>query len=652
MSDLLTLGEPENTLRLLQDRYVQRVQQRVREEREVSTSILQVYRTSWSDFYAQEPAHSSQLLRSLEATVPLRPRVPDVDDWDEEDDLDETYSTSCASFVVWSAGRKQISNVSIPVGLSLSPIRLSTYAYPKYESCTPSLGVIQSHGDPLTLQFIPYADEPRFQRRIEPLAQCYARFAWQAEWYDADFKLIAADAVLHLEASGHTLEEIERFKPYFMPALMGGQGLIPSLRRRDLYGWGSDILRSRHSTPRPSLLRGGLLAEVNHCMALFCSNINCNAPICMPHGVPYPPITLKSPEQSNEDMYDESERICRNTCFRQYSYEHYLEEPLAEEQDISDMLKLHPDRGPCALAKILRTTCYNVFHHRCFIFPDGITGISYNTGGADMHESVDFCIHAGSCSRESNCVCIISGKRCQRQCRCRHCHNRRKPCKCIGTACSLPKAADEDEEDEDENDESGKGDEANHCECADDHLECDPDTCKPLSRKRKKRQKHCCKNMRSQLGNAPLVSVKIGSWGLGAFAEGKIKKNTFIGEYISEAFPTPMKASGENKLDQAQGMVNTYRGLNYMFNLEGLDSILDAATVGNMTRCLNDPRDKKKANVQAETMGVGDNYKILFFARKEIKAGEELLLWYGENYWASHDDSSSEDDSETRDDHD
>ncbi|KAI0360297.1 hypothetical protein OH77DRAFT_1393273 [Trametes cingulata] len=281
MSGELDESDSESTLRLQQE--IQRVQQRLREERKISEPILQTFRASWRDYYTEEPRQSSQLLTSLRVAVPSRPRVSSFYDHDEEGDFDaiDRSATSGASLVVWSADQGRASALSIRSGVAFEE-PMSLYAYPKYESCTPSLVVIKFQGDPYTVQFIPYADEPRFQRRIERYSSRFARFAWQAEWYDVDYKLIAADAVLHLEASGRTVMEIERYKPHFMPSLVGEHGLMVSLRRRDLPSWANSILQSRRTVPK-ALRHSGILADVNRMVALFCSSINCNAPRCMFH---------------------------------------------------------------------------------------------------------------------------------------------------------------------------------------------------------------------------------------------------------------------------------------------------------------------------------------------------------------------------------
>ena len=62
---------------------------------------------------------------------------------------------------------------------------LSTFAYPKYEACTPAVGTIRQEVYDV-LPFAPYPDEP-FQH-FERLVKSYTAFAWQDELYNVDRK--------------------------------------------------------------------------------------------------------------------------------------------------------------------------------------------------------------------------------------------------------------------------------------------------------------------------------------------------------------------------------------------------------------------------------------------------------------------------------
>ncbi|KAI0674689.1 hypothetical protein C8Q78DRAFT_612696 [Trametes maxima] len=151
------------------------------------------------------------------------------------------------------------------------------------------------------------------------------------------------------------------------------------------------------------------------------------------------------------------------------------------------------------------------------------------------------------------------------------------------------------------------------CICRQAGRDCDPEMCGRMKRAGhgRKRTKHTCTNSQLLLGRVTHVSVKIGSFGLGTFATAKIAKDALIGEYVAEIIPRPTR-----DIDQAQGTINRHRGLNYMFDEILADGHLpvsvDAATVGNPTRYLNDPQHSVPENVEA---------------RPHIVAGASPLIW-------------------------
>ncbi|TBU28296.1 hypothetical protein BD311DRAFT_332208 [Dichomitus squalens] len=131
------------------------------------------------------------------------------------------------------------------------------------------------------------------------------------------------------------------------------------------------------------------------------------------------------------------------------------------------------------------------------------------------------------------------------------------------------------------------------------------------------------------------LAVYQGSFGLGTFATSDIPKESLLGEYIGEYFTMPLTQRARDRADEAQKMVFQHRGLNYLFGLNGdQDSVLDAATVGDPTRCLNHPPKGTKPNAAAEEINVDGDVKIYFTTGKKlVKKGRELLLDYGEDYW-------------------
>lgn len=190
MSDLPGLrppeeDDPEDALRIQQQRYAQRIQQRLQEEREVAGTIEGEYRAAWTDFYSREPEQCEQLIRSLEVASPHPPlSLDDLFEGAEYIEMSPEPTPSEASFDIWLSDLQQRSQLSTDIALTLHD--MDEYAYRKYKSCTPSVEGILYNGDPRILKFIPCADEPGF--RAELYASKHLQLAWQTEWFDVDCK--------------------------------------------------------------------------------------------------------------------------------------------------------------------------------------------------------------------------------------------------------------------------------------------------------------------------------------------------------------------------------------------------------------------------------------------------------------------------------
>lgn len=177
--------DPEDALRIQQQRYAQRIQRRLQEEREVAGTIEGEYRAAWVDFYSLEPEQCEQLIRSLEVVSPHPPlSLDDLFEDAEYIEMSPDPTPSEASFDIWLSDLQQRSQFSAEVALTLHD--MDEYAYRKYESCTPSVEGILYNGDPRILKFIPCADESGF--RAELYASRHLQLAWQTEWFDVDCK--------------------------------------------------------------------------------------------------------------------------------------------------------------------------------------------------------------------------------------------------------------------------------------------------------------------------------------------------------------------------------------------------------------------------------------------------------------------------------
>ena len=109
----------------------------------------------------------------------------------------------------------------------------------------------------------------------------------------------------------------------------------------------------------------------------------------------------------------------------------------------------------------------------------------------------------------------------------------------------------------------------------------------------------------------PRFVIKKSKTGLGLFARTAIAKNDFIMEYIGKKITTEVADTLSTK---------------YLFDLENGFTI-DGASRSNTARYINHSCDE---NTEAE---ISEDFRILIHAVKNIKAGEELTIDYGEEYF-------------------
>lgn len=114
--------------------------------------------------------------------------------------------------------------------------------------------------------------------------------------------------------------------------------------------------------------------------------------------------------------------------------------------------------------------------------------------------------------------------------------------------------------------------------------------------------------------------------GKGLFTRTPIPAGSVIGEYTGEMLPISVL---NDKTTDRTYYVET---LHY-FTKEGAvpGAIIDGKTMDNKMRWINDPRyDKARTNAQMKQNGEG---RLFVYSTRPIKAGEEILMSYGEHYW-------------------
>ncbi len=106
--------------------------------------------------------------------------------------------------------------------------------------------------------------------------------------------------------------------------------------------------------------------------------------------------------------------------------------------------------------------------------------------------------------------------------------------------------------------------------------------------------------------------------GNGVFVMEPLKKGAFICEYTG-------LITHEKKIDPSN---------RYVFNLTVGDDetgyVIDARYSGNVARTIN---HSDKPNVEAVTVFIENQPRVIYTAARNIKSGEELFVDYGEDYW-------------------
>lgn len=121
---------------------------------------------------------------------------------------------------------------------------------------------------------------------------------------------------------------------------------------------------------------------------------------------------------------------------------------------------------------------------------------------------------------------------------------------------------------------------------------------------------------RVEMVSVKRVTVIVGRWSFGLFAELAISKGAIIGEYMGERMSL-------KKLEKQDEDVS-----NYFTRIVNDDLMIDAKRKGNFTRFIN--HSESQPNVSFVTRADGGHIDIV--ALRDIKPGEQLLANYGSNY--------------------
>ena len=106
----------------------------------------------------------------------------------------------------------------------------------------------------------------------------------------------------------------------------------------------------------------------------------------------------------------------------------------------------------------------------------------------------------------------------------------------------------------------------------------------------------------------------------------EIPKGAYLGHYVGEIIPGPTKG---NNVDNKY-LYEPQVGMSW----DPDRPIIDAGKMGNWTRFMNSSCDP---NVAEAVIQIGKVRVIAFFANKMLKTGDELCIYYGDDYFNGHD---------------
>ena len=209
------------------------------------------------------------------------------------------------------------------------------------------------------------------------------------------------------------------------------------------------------------------------------------------------------------------------------------------------------------------------------------------------------CNHLGACYKNPDCECNSSRSFCDKFCICSHdnCYLLFKGCTCTDKCQNLCEQRD-----------------VANCPCIKEGRECDPEICVNC--------KHCDNTKAfDKIFKKTRLSQSVIIDGAGLFAAEDIKKNELIDKYIGEVI--------EKEEVERRSTINIPFERNYAFELDDYYDI-DATRYGNKMRYINHSSFRYE-NCYARNVIIRGNTEILFYAKRDIKKGEELYLDYHMN---------------------
>ncbi|KAI4523463.1 SET domain-containing protein [Schizophyllum commune Loenen D] len=494
--------------------------------------------------------------------------------------------------------------VTIPDELRIEP-------HAKYEAVAPSSTSVQAKHNDDTCPFNIYADDPEFDHKA--FADSFDLRAWELYTKPMEYQIAEETARRLHDKRGMDYSAIDQTgvtKPFVVhkDQRSGHVSLRHEFDLRPSRYW-----RALPEVPAPRD-EDSILDDIQEIFTTFCSL--CISSSCLLHRAPRgelikrnPPLMAKEPLvqqgqmrsfEANLRQFGRSRR-CGEECWNHPDIDD--EAPLpdispADHRRLESVLECRPDEATCALAVVTRLPCFLIYQYRAQKFTSKyIKEAQERAKAQDAYKKRD------------------RKRRTQGGCKC-----------------------------------TGRCSERNKCACLNGQTaECDPRRCRKCGASTLDYDR--CGNMQMQAQRVASIEVKPSKYGLGAFAMHDIRKNQVIGDYTGEI-------CSRQYMDNMH--VRDGFAISYIFEFQrrqGKTPVIEGATVGNSTRYINhapkdlessvksklppehlddDPTRPIFANCEGRETIVDGDLRILIYACSDVRAGEELRLDYGEEYWKGH----------------
>ncbi|KAH9932330.1 uncharacterized protein B0H18DRAFT_1208615 [Fomitopsis serialis] len=588
---------------------------------QTAAKIRSVFRQVWNEYYAWEAVLASKALASIhteqkkdqdrQSFFRMGEHLPLVSrDSNLHKSVDGSKTRETEAFTALEFGDQSATLEDTVVDVEVLSLK-DFEPCPSYEACTPIPANVLQGDDSSDMPFIPLADDPTFDATDHCLD--YDNFAWQVTHVDSDLNAIILETALRLHYKhGISIAHIDEANvlPRRLKTCSGVWGVIWLSTQNDIIDWpGSSradyppLFDSDFPVPDAIDLRTRLQDH----LTLVCPNLSCTHASCLSHD-PRPVTVGPLDERFTPDHLKEGEHTRKEAppcgpscCFLQpdSALEQTLSLTPSERAEIRVVLQLASTASSCELAMLCRRPCLEIPAIRKALALTPLDSSAPSTRAYDDAAAPKFeesnasqftpnhpCDHAGPCTAQIQCACVLTKAHCTRNCRCsRQCNRRWAGCRCGHN----PARARE-----------RRSCLIATCPCRRAGRECDPELCAPcFDSVREQRpgrvqvvfplkgsRPNTCRNCQIQLGCRKALEVRRSEFGMGVFLAEAAREGDLIAEYTGELI---YEATFDTRGDLAK-----HRGRDYVYNLNESFSV-DGTYAGNETASSIMRRRRKRA---------------------------------------------------------